>query len=141
MVASITNEKGTNMRPYPNYRDAERVSGVTWQELAELEPRLGELLWRARHLAPACRTWADVAPAFSPIREALLELVGFAGRNHRHPILGSCSAYQVAYWKLYDAVAGLLPGLGGTEAPPTKRTETMDEARPALSDALPIARI
>src|SRR5262249_28136109 len=54
-----------------------------------------------------------------PIRNTLAELVGFAGRNHRDQILGSAGAYQVAYWKLYDAVAGLLPGgAAGAEAAP-----------------------
>jgi hypothetical protein len=128
------------MRPYPDYRDAERLGGITWQRLTEIEPALMELLWRARQQAQACRAWSDVTPAFSPIREALLELVGFAGRNHRHPILGGSAAYQVAYWKLYDAVAGLLPGPAGEQAPPTKRTETMAEPRPAWSDPVPIAR-
>ena len=130
------------MRPYPNYRDAERLWGITWQELAEIEPRLAELLWQGRQAAPACRAWSDVGRAFSPIREALVELVGFAGRNHRHPILGGAAAYQVAYWKLYDAVAGLLPGQVGAEAPPTtKRRETMAESHPPLWGAVPIARI
>jgi hypothetical protein len=43
------------------------------------------------------------------MRNTLVELVGFGGRNHRHLILGSSGAYQVAYWRLYDAVAEMLP--------------------------------
>jgi hypothetical protein len=41
------------------------------------------------------------------------ELVGFMAGQSRHPILGSVGAYEVAYWRLYDAVAGLLPKPAG----------------------------
>jgi hypothetical protein len=37
------------------------------------------------------------------------ELVGFRGRHSRHPVLGSVGAYEVVYWRLHEAVAGLLP--------------------------------
>ena len=42
------------MNLYPNFRDVERLSGITWQDLVELEPRLGELLWRARQAGASC---------------------------------------------------------------------------------------
>jgi hypothetical protein len=59
---------------------------------------------------------------FSPLRNSLAGLVGFAGKHHRHPVLGSAGAYEVAYWRLYDAVAGLLPGRAGeTVAAPSPR--------------------
>ena len=101
------------MAPYPNFRDMERLSGITWGELAALEPRLGDLLWVARGACVTCRRWSDVERVFAPIRTTLAELVGFAGKHHRHHVLGTAGAYQVAYWKLYDAVAGLLPGCPG----------------------------
>jgi hypothetical protein len=100
------------MKSYPNFRDLERLSGITWRDLAELEPRLAELLWGARQAAVTCRRWADVDRAFSPIRNALGGLVGSAGEHQGHPVLGGAGAYEVAYWKLYDTVAGLLAGRG-----------------------------
>jgi hypothetical protein len=102
-------ERKRTMTPYPNFRDLERQSGIAWCELAGLEPELRELLWAAQQEGLTCRQWADVNPTFAPIRNRLGELVGFSGKNCRHPILGSPGAYQVVYWKLYDAVAGLLP--------------------------------
>jgi hypothetical protein len=107
------------MNSYPNFRDLERLAGVTWQDLVELEPRLGELLWRARQAGASCHVWSDVHRVFSPFRKSLAERLGFAGDHRRHPILGSTGAYQVAYWKLYDAVAGLLPrrAASAAEAP------------------------
>jgi hypothetical protein len=117
------------MKPYPNFQDLERLSGITWGDLTALEPQLGELLWTARHACVTCRRWSDVARAFAPLRNTLAELVGFAGKHQRHPILGSAGAYQVAYWKLYNAVAVLLPGRAGgaEETPRQKHTETADE--------------
>ena len=104
------------MNPYPNFRDMERLSGITWQDLVELEPRLGELLWMARQAGANCLGWSDVDRVFSPIRNRMFELVGFAGVNRRHPVLGSIVACEVAYWRLYDAVAGLLPRHARDEA-------------------------
>jgi hypothetical protein len=102
------------MKPYPNIRDLECQYGVTWCDLVDLEPRLEELLWAARQACVTCRKWSDVDRAFVPIRNTLVELVGFAGSNHWHPVLGATGAYQVAYWKLYDAIAGLLPDRAGS---------------------------
>src|SRR5215831_18775741 len=95
---------------YPNFRDLERFYGVTWHDLVEMESRLAELLWTARQARVTCRRWSDVDRVFAPIRNSLAELLGFAGENHGHPILGGPGAYSIAYWKLYDTVAGLLPG-------------------------------
>jgi anti-anti-sigma factor len=53
---------------------------------------------------------------FAPLRNALTELVGFSSRHSRHPLLGSVGAYEVAYWRLHDAVSGLLP-VGNMAAP------------------------
>jgi anti-anti-sigma regulatory factor len=82
---------------------------LTWARLVELEPQLETLLRRAREAGTGCRTFTDADRAFSPVRHELTALIGFAGQHHRHPVLGSTEAYQVAYSKLYDAVAGLLP--------------------------------
>jgi hypothetical protein len=81
--------------------------------------------------------------AFAPIRNTLAELVGFAGKNRRHPVLGGPGAYEVAFWKLYDAVAGLLPGRpgGGEEAPEKQRGERAAETRPTGSAATGAARV
>jgi hypothetical protein len=84
-------------------------TGVTWQDMLRLEPRFGELLSKARQAGASCLSWSDVDRVFSPIRIRIVELVGCAGDNHSHPLLGSAEAYQVVYWKLYDAVAVLLP--------------------------------
>jgi hypothetical protein len=120
------------MKTYPNIRDLERFAGITWHDLAEREPRLGELLWTARQAGVSCRRWSDVDRVFSPIRNTLVDLVGFAGRHQRHPVLGSAGPYQVAYWKLYDAVAGLLPcrAGGATDARKEQRGETAGETCP-----------
>jgi hypothetical protein len=98
------------MRTYPSFRDLEGIYGITWHDLAELEPRLGELLWAARQAGVSCRRWADADRLFAPIRRALAELIGTDGKQGRDGVLGSAGAYQVAYWKLYDIVAGRLPG-------------------------------
>jgi hypothetical protein len=97
-------------KPHPNVDDEQRAYGVTWGQLVELEPQVETLLWRARQAGAGCRTLADVDRAFTSLRDELTGLIGFFGKHHRHPILGSTGAYEVAYWKLYDAVAGLLAG-------------------------------
>jgi len=97
------------MEPYRNFRHLEKLFGVTWRDLVAMEPALEELLGTARQTSDIYRRWADVDRFFVRIGNALAGLVGLAGKNHRHPILGSAKAYEVAYWKLYDAVACLLP--------------------------------
>jgi anti-anti-sigma factor len=94
----------------PSGSDVQRTDKVTWDRLVGLEPQVQELLWRARIAGAHCRTFLDVQRAFGPVRNELVELIGFAGKHRRHPVLGSVEAYQVAYGKLYDAVAGLLAG-------------------------------
>jgi hypothetical protein len=106
----------------PNVQDLERTHGVTWGQLAGLEPRLDELLWQARAAGAGCRGWEDVGRLFAPFRDRLAELVGFQGRQSRHPVLGSVGAYEVAYWQLHDAIAGLLPGPGVKDAAEVTRT-------------------
>jgi hypothetical protein len=105
---------------YPSVDDVQRAFGVTWGEVVELEPRVEALLGRARRAGAHCRTLADVAWAFGPVRDELAGLIGFAGERQRHPVLGSDGAFEVAYWKLYDAVAGSLPDSpdGAAEAAP-----------------------
>ena len=93
------------MNQIPNIRDVERAFGVTWGELVGLEPRLNEVLWQARAAGAGCRCREDIHRVFAPLRDALTELVGFMGRHRDHPVLGSVGAYEVAYWRLHDAVA------------------------------------
>jgi hypothetical protein len=102
--------------PYPNFRDLERDHGVSWRDLSALEPKLTELMWLARKKGVACRSWSDVDQVFVPVRDALGELLGLAGKHRAHPVLGGPGAYDVAYWKLYDAAAWLLPGRPGRAA-------------------------
>jgi hypothetical protein len=101
------------MNAYANLRDLERLSGITWHELVALESKLSELLWEARQACVRCRRRSDVDRVFAPLRDSLTELVGFGGKNRSHPVLGSAGAYQIAYWKLYGAVTGLLHGRAG----------------------------
>jgi hypothetical protein len=130
------------MKPVPKVRDLERIHGITWRELAELEPRLVDLLWEARQACVNCRRWSDVDRAFAPLREALAELVGFGGENHRHPVLGSAGAYQVVYWKLFDAVALLLLARASSaDGPPKTRREGVAGTHPAESPTTPAARV
>jgi anti-anti-sigma factor len=99
---------------YPSLADVQRIHGVTWAELVEGEPEVEPLLWLARRAGAGCRTLAAVDRAFVPVRTALARLIGFTSKHRRHPVLGSVGAYEVACWKLYDAVAGSLPAvLGG----------------------------
>jgi hypothetical protein len=131
------------MHAYQSFTDLEKLFGVTWRDLADLEPKLGELLWAARQASATCRRRSDVDRVFAPIRTALGELVGFAGTNRRHPVLGGTGAYQVAYSKLYDAVAGLLRGRpsGAAEGPEKQRPETVAEPCPAETAAAAAARV
>jgi hypothetical protein len=101
----------------PCVQDIERERGVYWLQLADLEPGLYPLLWRARQEGAACRDWPEAQRAFARIQSELTDLVGLLGRHHRHPILGTVGAYEVAYWKLYEAVTGLLKR-PATEATP-----------------------
>jgi hypothetical protein len=97
------------MKHLPKIHDLERKYGVRWSQLAELEPQVQDLLWRAREAGAGCRSRADVDRIFSPLRHDLAGLLGFSGCHRRHRVLGSIGAYEVAYRKLYEAVAGLLP--------------------------------
>jgi anti-anti-sigma regulatory factor len=106
---------------YPDVDEVQRIHALTWGQLVELEPQLETLLWRTRSAVARCRTLTEVQRSFGPVRNELAGLLGFAGKHQRHPVLGSAGAYAVAYWKLYDAVAGLLPGrAGGTAEAPEK---------------------
>jgi hypothetical protein len=103
--------------------DVQRTFGVSWDQLVELEPLLETLLERVGLAGPCGRTFTDVDRVFGPLRNELAALIGFAGKHHRHPVLGSVGAYEVAYWKLYDAVVRLLSGraAGAQEAAAKQR--------------------
>jgi hypothetical protein len=106
----VTSAARDGRKPHANVNDARGGVRLTWARLVELEPRLQTLLLRARRAGAGCRTFSDVDRAFIPMRNKLTARIGFAGGHHRQPVLGGTAVYQVAYTKLYDAVAGLLPG-------------------------------
>jgi hypothetical protein len=87
-------------------KDVERCCGVSWNELADLEPELDRLLRRVQREAGGIRSWREVAQTFAVIRSEMADMVGFSGKHWRHPVLGTAEAYDVAHWKLYAAVAG-----------------------------------
>jgi hypothetical protein len=97
------------MQDYPRVQELEDLHGITWGELVDLEPQLDQLLRKASIAGAACRDRSGAARVFAPFRNALPELIGFSGTHRGHPVLGSLGAYEVAYWKLYDTIAGLLP--------------------------------
>jgi hypothetical protein len=93
------------MIAFLNVYDIERLHGVTWGELVELEPELARLWWQARQAGAACRRWPDMAWVFALFRQDLTALIGPAGKHRQHAILGTLAAFDVAYWRLFDAVA------------------------------------
>jgi hypothetical protein len=101
------------MAPFPKLHDLERMHGITWHELVDLEPRLARLLWESRQAGENCRNRPDADREFASIRNTLAELVGFARRHRWHPVLSTLGAYEVAYWKLYGTVAALVPARDG----------------------------
>jgi anti-anti-sigma factor len=113
------------MSHIPDLRELERSHSITFWRLVELEPRLELLLLQARQAGAACRSQADVDRAFSPVRNRLTALIGFAGQHRRHRILGSVGAYEVAYWNLHRALMDHLPQEGGPEAPPSGKDTPM----------------
>jgi hypothetical protein len=70
-------------------------------------------------------------------------LIGFSGKHHRQPVLGSVGAYAVAHRKLYGAVAGLVPGraAGAQEAPEKQRLEAAAKPRFTESAAAATTRV
>jgi hypothetical protein len=97
------------MNTIPKVHEIEQDRGVTWVELAALEPRLNELLWQARAAGATCRAHQEVPRVLAPFCNAMSDLIGFLGKHRDHPVLGSAGAYVVAYWKLHEAVSELLP--------------------------------
>jgi anti-anti-sigma regulatory factor len=109
-----------NRTLYPNVNEVERTFGVTWGQLVELETQLETLLGQARQAGASCQTGSDLERAFAPLRNELAGLIGFAGKHHSHPVLGSAGAYEVAYWMLYNAVAQGVPGGAAAQKAPEK---------------------
>jgi hypothetical protein len=84
--------------------------------LADLGPGVQQLLWRVLEEGAGCRSRSDVDRVFGPLRNDLAGLLGLSGRPSQQPVPGSLGAYEVAYRKLHEAVAGLLSPF--TEAVP-----------------------
>jgi hypothetical protein len=122
------NERGTTVNAIAKTHEVERAFGMTWGQLAVLEPRLNELLWKARQAGSRCRCGEEASFAFGPLRNAMADLVGFRSDHRDHPVLGSVGAYEVAYWRLYDAVVCLVPK--PSVAAPQNST-AVDEKQPA----------
>ena len=130
------------MRPYPNFRDLERIYGITWHDLVDLEPKLARLLWESRQASVICRRWSDLERVFAPIRNSLADLVGYGRRRRWHAVLAGREAYEVAYWKLHGAVAALLPHSAGmADATEEVRARPVSPSRRAASVALTIAAV
>jgi hypothetical protein len=98
------------MKFIPDVDEMEHLHGVTFGRLVNQEPRLERLLWEARKVGATCRSQADVLAAFDTVRNQLSELIGFSSPHRVHRLLGSVGAYEVAYWKLFHAIADLVPG-------------------------------
>jgi anti-anti-sigma factor len=124
---------GERVNVVPRVQSLERAHGLTWGELVGLEPRLAELLWQAREAGASCRAWEDLPRVFTPFRNAVAELVGFRSRHSRHPILGSVGAYEVAYWRLHEAIAGLMPRLASAQDAERASAETPSHEAHALA--------
>jgi hypothetical protein len=99
-------DKWRNVKDCTNVKDIEDMHGVTWEQLAALEPELTELLTFARMVGNGCRKWHDVERGFTQFKNDIVKLVGFCGKHRGHPVLGTRAAYEVTYWKLHNAVAG-----------------------------------
>jgi hypothetical protein len=123
------------MNHIPNLHDLERMHGVTWNELIGLGPRLNELLWQARAAGANCDCREDMERVFSPIRNALSEVLGFRSGHMSHPVLGSVGAYEVAYWRLHDAIGGLLPQTAAVQETEKQAVEAAPQRRWALAPA------
>jgi len=98
------------MNDVRNVKDVERIHRVRWADLVELEPELDRLLTCATEAGTDCRNQRDVELRWSPFKGWLAELIGFYGRHRHHPVLGTVAAYDVAYWRLHNAVAGGVRG-------------------------------
>jgi hypothetical protein len=91
---------------------AARPSPLSWSDLACLEPRLAQLLAKAKRVkddgagsyfcANACWYGYDGWPGFKPW---LLRLVG-RERPETHPVLSTPAAYDVAVGTIYNVLPG-----------------------------------
>ena len=77
----------------------------TWDQLVDLEPALGRLLYRIEQTPPgsnAIDQWYGHRNGWGFKRE-LEHLVGW-GRRNEHPVLSTSRSYNVAYQRLFDAL-------------------------------------
>lgn len=88
---------------------------LTWHKLAQLEPRLSEVLKQAQAIRDdrsdssfcANRVWFgydEPGPGPRGFKSKVSSLVGWCSVNAGHPVLGSSEAYDLAYRTVYDAL-------------------------------------
>lgn len=97
-------------------RESERksVAGepITWEELTRREPRLLALKREIEQLDNRkgdyfCMNerWYGEGPYIGRgLRDRMAQLVGFLAKNRQDPVLGTSTAYEVAYFTLYYAL-------------------------------------
>lgn len=93
------------MRDERSVKTMERMHGLNWSELVQMEPELGRLLTFARMVGDCCMNWRDVDRGWGQFKDRIADVVGYLGRHRSHPVLGTVGAYDVVYWKLHNAVA------------------------------------
>lgn len=80
----------------------ENTNGITWTELATMEPRLADLLEHAKN----SRDWiCDSEKRWALFKQPIAKLVGFHRRDG-DPRLRTMGAYDVVYAKLWNTVSG-----------------------------------
>ena len=82
----------------------EEIYGVTWEELVELEPRLGDLLHRVESARPTeGATEFDYERSWMHFKEPIADLVGWH-RKSGDEKLRTCYAYEIAYYTLLNVL-------------------------------------
>ncbi len=89
------------MKDFTHVKEMERIHGLHWEQLVEIEPRLDQLLESARSVF--CRNWEDVHRGFSQFKTDIHHLT--RSIVNRYPSLEGHAVYDVMYWKLHNAVA------------------------------------
>jgi hypothetical protein len=85
-------------------RYLENVYGTTWNELVELEPRLGVLLREAKDSHPTeVDNEGDFERCWAHYKEPIADLVGWHRRQGDEE-LRTTAAYEIAYSTLWHAL-------------------------------------